>query len=56
MSDTVISVDFAAIAPHREKTTTTAVIKSFTQSLNLCSVCGSSQHRASKCRLRPDAS
>lgn len=29
-----------------------AVVRHFTQSLNLCSVCGSTKHRASKCPLR----
>lgn len=53
MTDTVVTVDFGSATPPREKTTTTAVVKHFTQSLNLCSVCGSSQHRASKCQLRP---
>lgn len=32
--------------------TTSAVVRHFTQSLNLCSVCGSTKHRASKCPLR----
>lgn len=53
MTDTVITVDFNTATPPREKATVTADIRVFTQALNLCSVCGSSQHRASKCQLRP---
>lgn len=29
------------------------IVREFTQALNLCSLCGSHSHRASKCPLRP---
>lgn len=48
-------VSFSNYARSKEAVANTGergVVRHFTQSLNMCSLCGSSSHRASKCPLR----
>lgn len=57
--------DVVALDQYRKMSTkltnsgsTTGIVREFTQALNICTLCGSSAHRASKCPLRaaPDNS
>lgn len=53
MSRVVDLADFRTASPPPAMPHGRGEIRPFTQALNLCSVCGSTAHRASKCPVRP---
>lgn len=52
MSDIVSISNYARPEGQVTNSGERGVVRQFTQSLNLCSLCGSSSHRASKCPMR----
>lgn len=48
----VVRIDFNRTPVPRTASNTGGNVHQFTQALNLCTLCGSSAHRASKCQLR----
>lgn len=52
MADVVSIANYARPGSSRADNTQRGDVRQFTQALNLCTFCGSSSHRASKCPVR----
>lgn len=52
MADVVSIANYARPGSSRADNTQRGEVRPFTQALNLCTLCGSSSHRASKCPVR----